>query len=136
MTSVRIFANIPGKRECPKIQTVLYKDDSDSVPFLEWFDELPSKVQAKCLLRIGRLTELGHELRRPEADYLRDGIYELRIRHQRINYRILYFFHGKVEAVISHGLEKEKAVPSNEIEKAVERRAAFVANPEMHIYEE
>ena len=26
-----------------------------------------------------RLAQLGHELRRPEADYLRDQIYELRI---------------------------------------------------------
>src|SRR2546426_10968641 len=28
-------------------------------------------------LRLDRLREMGHELRRPEADLLRDGIYEL-----------------------------------------------------------
>ena len=27
------------------------------------------------------LEELGHELRRPEADFLKDGIYELRAKH-------------------------------------------------------
>ena len=43
--------------------------------------------------------ELGHELRRPEADLLRDNIYELRIGLQGINYRILYFFHGKQAAL-------------------------------------
>ncbi len=51
---------------------------NDLVPLLEWLDELPLKVQAKCIERIDRLGELGHELRRPEADFLQDGIYELR----------------------------------------------------------
>jgi hypothetical protein len=31
------------------------------------------KAQQKCLARLKRLEDLGHELRRPEADYLRDG---------------------------------------------------------------
>jgi hypothetical protein len=33
----------------------------------------------QCYLRLERLREMGHELRRPEADFLRDGIYELRV---------------------------------------------------------
>ena len=41
---------------------------------------------------------------------LRDGIYELRIGLQGLNYRILYFFHGKEAAVVSHGLIKERRV--------------------------
>src|SRR5438477_12149263 len=116
----------------PQIHTVFYKDDDDSVPFLEWFDEIPSKVQAKCLLRIERLAELGYELRRPEADYLRDGIYELRVRHQSVNYRILYFFHQDQAAVLSHGLRKERTVPAKEIDLAVRRKARFAADPERH----
>ena len=60
---------------------------------------------------MGRLEDLGHEIRRPEADLLRDGIYELRIGLQGINYRVLYFFHGKEAAVVSHGLTKERRVP-------------------------
>jgi len=63
---------------------------------------------------------------------LRDGVYELRIGLQHMNYRILYFFHGKVAAVISHGLMKEDKVPSKEIDKAVERKRKFELNPELH----
>jgi phage-related protein len=70
---------------------------------LEWLDELPAKAQAKCRIRLERLRELGHQLRRPEADYLRDGIHELRIRLRRINYRMLYFFHGTTVAVLATG---------------------------------
>jgi phage-related protein len=93
------------------------------VPLLDWLDEQPSKVQAKCIDRIGRLEELGHELRRPEADFLRDGVYELRASYQRVHYRILYFFVGKAVVVVSHGLTKEQAVPAREIELALKRKA-------------
>lgn len=120
----------------PRTPVVLYKDDDSSAPFLDWFEALSSKVQAKCLLRIERLRELGHELRRPEADYLRDEIYELRVRHQSVNYRILYFFHGTAAAVLSHGLQKEQAVPDRDIELAVRRKRKFVLAPKRHTWEE
>ena len=55
-----------------------YCEEDGACPFLEWIEQLSVKAQAKCLLRVERLRELGHELRRPEADLLRDGIYELR----------------------------------------------------------
>lgn len=48
------------------------------MPFVDWFRELPTHARDKVLVRIERLRELGHELRRPEADSFRDGIYELR----------------------------------------------------------
>src|SRR5437016_14453652 len=47
---------------------------------------------------------MGHELRRPEADLLRDGIYELRASVQGVHHRVLYFFHGAAVAVVSHGI--------------------------------
>jgi len=98
---------------------------------------------ANCQRRHGRnapikregLAELGHELRRPEADLLRDKIYELRASLQGIHYRILYFFHGNTAAVLSHGIVKEKAVPTKEIEKAIERKNKFEANPAKHTHE-
>jgi len=65
--------------------------------------QLPVKAQDKCQVRVERLRELGHELRRPEADLLRDGICELRATLQGIHYRILYFFYGTAAAIVSHG---------------------------------
>jgi putative component of toxin-antitoxin plasmid stabilization module len=76
----------------PKIRVALYREEDGSCPFIEWFDKLPAKVQDKCYLRLERLREMGHELRRPEADFLRDGIYELRVRLGGVHRRILYFF--------------------------------------------
>jgi phage-related protein len=79
---------------------------------------------------------MGHELRRPEADFLRDGIYERRASRRGVHYRILYFFHGAMAAVVSHGVVKEGAIPPNEIDRAIERKQRFEANPRRHTYRE
>ena len=101
---------------------------NDIVPLLEWLDELPLKVQAKCIERIDRLGELGHEFRRPEADFLRDGIYELRASYQGVHYRMLYFFAGKAVVVVSHGLTKKREVPMRDLDQAVERKRMVEAD--------
>src|SRR5688500_14176493 len=119
----------------PQTRVVLYREDDGRVPIFEWFDGLPPKVVVKCRLRLERLRNLGHELRRPEADLLRDGIHELRVGFQGLNYRMLYFFHGSVAAVVSHGLTKEQAVPPAEIDRAIRRRAAYLAGPARHSQE-
>ena len=79
-----------------------------------------------------RLKELGHELvkNRNEAAHLRDGIYELRVKRQNVNYRMLYFFNGKGVAVLSHGLTKEREVPIRDIELAIKRKNSFASNPD------
>jgi hypothetical protein len=118
-------------------KVVFYKEkDETTAPVLEWLDTIPLKARLKCLTRIERLKEEGHQLRRPEADLLRDKIYELRASLQGIHYRILYFFHGNVAAVLSHGIIKEDCVPPIEIDKAIQRRKNFEMNPKVHTYEE
>lgn len=116
----------------PRVTVVFFRDDDGTVPVRTWLDGIPPKVQAKCLARLKRLEDLGHELRRPEADYLRDGIYELRVGLQGIHYRMLYFFHGRTVAVVSHGLVKERAVPAGEIDLAVLRKQKFKQAPRAH----
>jgi len=120
----------------PKTTVVFYQEDPKTVPVLDWLDSLPEKALDKCLVRIERLRALGHELRRPEADLLRDGIYELRVRLGTVNYRMLYFFHGRIAAVLAHGLIKEKEVPQRDLQLAVRRKRNFESDPERHTYKE
>jgi phage-related protein len=120
----------------PRTLVVFYKDRKGNVPTLEWMDALPAKVQDKCVVKIERLRELGHALRRPEADLLGNGIYELRVGWEGVNYRILYFFHGQVAAVLAHGIVKEREVPAKDIERALERKRLFEQDPEGHTYRE
>ena len=120
----------------PAIKVVFYCEGDGSVPLLDWFDTLPAKVLAKCRVKIERLQEFRHELRRPEVDVLRDGVYELRVGFRSIIYRMLYFFHGNVVVVLVHGLTKNREVPPKEIDKALERKVRFEANPKRHTHEE
>jgi hypothetical protein len=102
----------------PRTNVVFFVDKSGTIPAVEWIADLPEDVQEKLSGSIRRLGEMGYELRRPECDYLRDNIYELRVRLRRINYRLLYFY-CQNRAVISHGLIKENIVPVKEIDKAI-----------------
>jgi phage-related protein len=120
----------------PQTRVVFYRERDGTVPVLEWLDTIPRPALIKCRVKLERLKELGHELRRPEADFLRDGIYELRVRLWRVNYRILYFFHANTAAVVSHGVIKERRVPAKEIDRAVERKLRFTADRAAHTYEE
>ena len=85
----------------PKIN-VLFFDEKE---FDKWLYKLPKKVKDKALDSIMRLSELGHEIRRPHADFLRNGVYELRFDNKGVHVRILYFFVGD-NAIISHGFSK------------------------------
>lgn len=119
----------------PKTSVVLFAADDSTAPLLEWLDGLPEKAQDKCIVKIERLATLGHELRRPDADFLRDGIYELRVSLQGIQYRILYFFCGKL-AVLSHGfIKRGDKVPLKEIDQTLVRKHQFLKNPEKHTYQ-
>ncbi|TBR23156.1 type II toxin-antitoxin system RelE/ParE family toxin [bacterium] len=68
------------------------------------------------------LERLGPALRRPDADFIAEGIYELRFRAARVEYRILYFF-AEDRVVLAHGfVKKSAAVQKREFEKAASRR--------------
>jgi hypothetical protein len=49
---------------------------------------------------------------------------------------MLYFFHGRVAAVLAHGLVKEREVPPREIEEAIRRKRKFELDPVRHTYRE
>lgn len=115
-------------------QLVFYCRPDDTVPFTQWFQTLPEKAKIACRAKLERLRLLGHQLRRPEADYLRDGIYELRIKSERVNYRILYFFQGQMVIVVSHGIMKQRAeVPLIEIKRALWHKQVLIDNPKLYI---
>ena len=119
-----------------RTKIVLYREADGTVPLVEWLAELPEKARLKCRARIKRLAELGHELRRPHADLLRDGVYELRTSVGRVNYRVLYGFVGKDLVLVSHGITKEKSVPDAEIDLAVARLALYRRDPKRYVTEE
>jgi phage-related protein len=124
-------------RSMPTTNVIFYQEAAGESPVVEWLtnlNETNPRAFDKCRAAIARLAVLGHELRRPEADYLGDGIYELRLRLGSVNYCLLYFFHSRAVSVVAHGLTKESEVPAIEIKRAIVRKAAFTANPAAHTF--
>lgn len=125
----------------PQTKVVFFRDEDQTVPALEWLREMKRRdlhITAKFHERILALGALGWEMTRPASDTLRDGIHELRVRVGTVNYRLLYGFHDQdgqpTIALLVHGLTKERAVPPEDIDLAIRRRAAFAADPAAHTY--
>lgn len=105
----------------PKTKVVFFRERDGAVPLVDWLETLSGRAQAKCRVKIERLREMGHELR---------------VGLQRVNYRMLYFFHGGIVAVVSHGIVKEGTVPAREIAVAIKRVELFRRNPSRHTHKE
>ena len=119
----------------PQTMILVFQGQNGTVPLTEWLDYLEEReprAYQKCLERILLLSNLGFELKRPYADKLRDGIYELRAKIGNVNYRILYFFCGRNQVCLSHGFTKEDKVPDAEIETAIKRKKLVVRNQDKY----
>ena len=109
----------------PRTFIVFHREPTGEVPVLDWLRKLRKMNRREyetCVAAVERLAAFGHELRRPVADLLRDGIYELRIRKGHVNYRILYFFHGRDLAILGH------ATPKRMSYRKSKSKGAFAAN--------
>ena len=105
------------------------------MPVDEWLRSLDRPARIRCLARIVALAAFGHELRRPLAARLVEGIHELRIKHHRLNLRLLYFFDGGT-VVVTHGLLKQEArVPRREIDRAQRARREYLSDRSAHGFE-
>ncbi len=116
----------------PPTEVQAFRDRNGEVPIQDWLDEIETrepKAYQKCLARILELSSKGYEMRRPQADLLRQGIYELRASFSGTQYRMLYFFFGKSCIAVSHGITKEDRVPPKEIDLAIARMNLVKQDP-------
>ena len=122
----------------PAIKVVLFKEEDGTVPLLDWLEAAQvTEGRGQVPGPHGAIARVWQRTAAPEADYLRDGIYELRTKVGRVRYRMLYFFHGRAAAIVSHGLIKPgAAVEPKEIEKAIGRKDRFEKDPKRHTHEE
>jgi phage-related protein len=117
------------------IFTILFYQEESGKSFVQrFFKSIPPDHQKEAETRIQWLAARGNTLRRPHADYLRNGIFELRWKFQKNQYRILYFFHGRQRIVLVNAfIKKTRIVPNKEIATAIKRKKYFCANPQKHI---
>lgn len=105
---------------------IYYRTSDGKVPLQEFLARISIKARVKIRKHILLLSYEGPNLRRPYADYLRDGIYELRVKLSPNNYRVLYFFFSGKNIVMSHGFVKKTAVvPNKEILRALKHKFEY-----------
>lgn len=105
---------------------IFHKTKHGRVPVQEFINKLNVKTETKVRKYISLLSQEGPDLRRPYSDYLKEGMYELRIKLSPNNYRILYFFVQRTAIVLTHGFVKKTGkVPDREIKKAIKYKLEF-----------
>ena len=123
----------------PPVTLVFFRELDGRAPVREWLLRLQledHQAHDRLAIRLRRLAILGFELRRPEADFVRDGVYELRARRGHVNLRILYGFHGRTVVVLLHALTKEDRLPEADLRRVLERKRRFDLNPVQHTHED
>lgn len=98
-----------------------------SEPAKDFLDTLDLKMQAKMVMEIQLLEDLGTSLRMPYSEHLEDGIFELRAKVSTNISRVMYFFYVGDKAILTNGfLKKSQKTPKAEIEKAKKYRADYL----------
>ena len=123
----------------PPCTVYVFKVSDQLIPLRDWLLTLtrPNKRQnliaaARIRAVVQALAENGHALRRPASAPLRDDIHELRVKLNRVHYRVLYFFDGRGAAVLALGCTKEGAVEATDIDRALRYRAMYLSAPAKH----
>ena len=118
----------------PHTELQFYQETNGDVPLVGRLFSQPTKVQDKCLVKLERAGSAGVRAAASRGRLPAQDVYELRVRFQSVNYRMLYFFFGAAAVVASHGAIKEDAVPEREIELAIEHKSKVMANPRQHLF--
>jgi phage-related protein len=84
-----------------------YKSGSSKCPVVEFIDILDTKSKARVARTLDLLEEFGINLGMPYAKHLENQLWELRIRHGRNRYRIIYFLFSERIFVLLHGFTKK-----------------------------
>ena len=107
---------------------VFYKTENGRCPVAEFLDTMPSKVAQKAAW----VLKLVQELETVPLQYLKklgvaDEIWECRMTFGGNTYRMLGFFHGGNQMVLTHGfMKKTQKTPSQEINEAQRLKADYI----------
>ncbi len=104
-----------------------FKKDNQRCPTREFVQEQSPQDRVRINRSFKLLAEHGNALRGTDVHYLEDGLYELRVRVVKKQYRFIFFYHHQRIIVVTHGfLKKQSAVPRREIEQAQTYRNIYL----------
>jgi phage-related protein len=114
----------------PQWEVEFYEKANGDCPVQEFLDDLQAEDHRRVNNAIERLEEHGLALiaDRDYVAYLRDDIYELRVRVRKVRYRLLFFICERVTPVVLHAIKKKSGdVTDQDIDKSIERKNDYLA---------
>ena len=97
--------------------------------YFERFKETLSRKVSIKLDYIISLLETRDRVPKKFIDYIRDGLYELRMEYESNIYRVFFIFDDGNIVILFNGFQKKtQKTPPNEIEKALKIKEAYYAN--------
>lgn len=103
-------------------------------PVAEWLAGQPARIRARVNARLDEYTRL-ERFACPYAKPLGGGLFEFRIKVERIQHRILFCYHaGKRGSVVLllGAVKKSRTLPARVIDKARSNKRESDANPERY----
>lgn len=104
--------------------------ESGNIPFEKFLNSISKQERVEI---ISMIEELRRKLSQNEkvsikiSRHIRDGIFELRVKHLNKISRVFYFFQIGKLIVITHGfIKKTQTTPNEEIEKALKYRNLYI----------
>ncbi len=105
-----------------------YESQTGRFPVEDFIDSLDAKSRAKVARTLDLLEEFGINLGMPFARHLEKQLWELRVRHGKNRYRIIYFLYTGQTFVLLHGLTKKTGpVPRADIKIAESRHDDYLS---------
>lgn len=102
---------------------IYYKKENGKSPFLDFLFDQDENMRLYILSNIDILKLRGNRACLPLSKKIDKHIYELRILHNGVYSRVLYFFFINKTIVITNGfIKKRNKTPRKEIDKANEYR--------------
>lgn len=105
---------------------IFYRKEGGRSPIEDFISKCSEQEKLEIVAHLDALSQLGFKARRPLADYLEDGIYELRVRVMKKQFRVLYFFFHQDKIIITNAfVKKSTKIYMAEIEMAKRIREDF-----------
>jgi phage-related protein len=111
-----------------------YKPTTGNCPVEEFIESLNAKARARIARTLDLLEEFDIRLNMPYARHLEKQLWELRVRHGRNQYHIIYFLHTGQTFVLLHGFAKKTGrVPRADMKIAKNRQDDYLSRRREHI---
>lgn len=108
-----------------------YVEPSGANPYVKWHNGLPEEAQSAIDERLLAMEGLDKWSEKWASDYKgRKKIIELRIPHNKVQYRPLGMYQpNKVFVLLGGAIEKNGKLPTSTLDAVEERRDGLLANP-------